>query len=852
MHGCVNARSLRSAEFQACPAQATAVFPGITLGFSSVVRRFFGLLAVAMLHAPALAQAASGFALSFERGSGQSVWVTNFGLAAPTNEMTIEFWQRTDAEAGPVVFALETGDPHNGVRAMVPREDGSVCWEFGDGQGAGCLSYWPPDFVTGAWQHFALVVSEKGNFMRVYRNGVEEARKTGMTPLRRAAGDLVLAPNRPEGKWAGRLDEFRVWRVARSQEQIQQQMRGELSGKEAGLVAYWQFDEGVGSVAGDSSGNERPGHLVNDPVWHRSPMPPVLTSALSFNGPGHGVRLPGGDWLGEEFTIEAWVYQRSVHNSARLLEFGNGEGAENIRALLSLETSGYPALSVCRGQPPEPARKSIVRSSQKIPLNVWTHVAFSRDASGSGRVYVNALEVGSGPLLAPRPGMRTNNFIGGGRALTDGTADAIFDEIRVWGVARTSAELGAAMRQLLTGAEAQLIAYWRCDEGRGTTVRDASGHTNTGTLVGNPKWVGAAAPLWQGPVATTGVADAIASAGARLNGAVYPNAQPTVAWFEWGSTVRYGQRTRATPLGDDSNLAVLSEQIQGIELAVHYHYRMACSNSAGISFGADQSFSLPAGTLLGLTLRTWCLALVLPFVAGAALFAGTLRFRFVRRLKRKLEKLRVLQTLEAERGRIARDLHDDLGARLTKITMLTELARRESYGPKLATDYIQRISVTANETAQALEEIVWAVNPDNDTLDRFGSYLCRVAEGIFSNTPIRCRLNVPALLPALALPAAFRHHLLMAAKEALNNSLKHSAASEAVVSLATDRHQLTLTIEDNGRGFDFATITTGNGLANLRRRMETIGGTCRFENPHSGGTRIVLSVQLMEAQVTHL
>ena len=662
----------------------------------------------------------------------------------------------------------------------------------------------------------------------------------------------MFAPNRPEGKWAGQVDEVRVWSVARSQAQIQEQMQHELSGKRTGLVAYWAFDEGAGSVAGDSSGNEWAGHLVNDPSWQKSPMPPVPTSALSFSSPGQSVRLPAGDWLGEEFTIEAWVYQRSIHNSARLLEFGNGVDVGDIGALLSLETSGYPALSVCRGQPPEAVRKSIVRGSQKIPLNVWTHVAFSRDASGAGRVYVNALEVGSGPLLAPQPLMRTNNFIGGGRAHTNGAADAIFDEIRVWDVARTSAELGASMRQLLTGMEPKLIAYWRCDEGKGAKVMDASRHTNTGTFVGNPKWVATAAPMCQGPAATTGAVDAIATGRARLNGAVYPNGLPTVAWFEWGSTLRYGQRTPVTALGDDRALAGLSEQIQGIELAVNYHYRMACSNSAGISFGCDRSFSLPAGTLLGLTLRTWCLALVLPVAAIAALFAGTLRFRYVRRLKRKLEELRVLQTLEAERGRIARDLHDDLGARLTKITLLTELARRESYGPKLATDHIQRISVTANETAQALEEIVWAVNPDNDTLDRFGSYLCRVAEGIFSNTPIRCRLNVPALLPALALPAAFRHHLLMAAKEALNNSLKHSAASEGVVSLAIDRHQLTLTIEDNGRGFDFATITTGNGLANLRRRMETIGGTCRFENPPSGGTRIVLSVQLMDAKVTHL
>ena len=150
-------------------------------------------MVAATLHASLLARAASGYALSFERNSRQSVWVTNFGLVVPTNEITIEFWQRTDADAGPVVFALESGDPHNRVRAMVPREDGAVCWEFGDGRGAGCLSYWPPDSVAGAWQHFALVASEKGNFMRVYRNGVEEARKTGMTPMRQAGRSGVRA-----------------------------------------------------------------------------------------------------------------------------------------------------------------------------------------------------------------------------------------------------------------------------------------------------------------------------------------------------------------------------------------------------------------------------------------------------------------------------------------------------------------------------------------------------------------------------------------------------------------------------------------------------------------------------------
>jgi hypothetical protein len=142
-----------------------------------------------------------------------------------------------------------------------------VYWDFGDINGGGRLSYLPSQSLVGSWQHFAMVASQSGNTMRIYRNGVLEASKTGMDP--RAANNVPLrigSFHTATNFFGGLIEEVRIWNVARTQAVIQSTMNTELNGDESGLLAYWRLDDGTGMLAADSAGNSD-GSLVNGPAW---------------------------------------------------------------------------------------------------------------------------------------------------------------------------------------------------------------------------------------------------------------------------------------------------------------------------------------------------------------------------------------------------------------------------------------------------------------------------------------------------------------------------------------------------------------------------------------------------------
>jgi len=203
--------------------------------------------------------------------------------------------------------------------------------------------------------------------------------------------------------------------------------------------------------------------------------------------------------------------------------------------------------------------------------------------------------------------------------------------------------------------------------------------------------------------------------------------------------------------------------------------------------------------------------------------------------------------LARERERIARDMHDDVGAGLTQIGFLTERAARtraEEMGPLLG-----RIAEASRDTAQAMDEIVWAVNPRNDRLEQLANYICQFAREYLEPTGLRCRLEVPTLLPAVAVPSDVRHHLLMALKESLSNAARHSGATEVLVELKFAGRELRLAVADNGRGLpgnlaDNARPGGGNGLSNLRRRAESLGGICAIQGHPGEGTRIEIFVPM--------
>ncbi|HXR03622.1 MAG TPA: two-component regulator propeller domain-containing protein [Verrucomicrobiae bacterium] len=242
-------------------------------------------------------------------------------------------------------------------------------------------------------------------------------------------------------------------------------------------------------------------------------------------------------------------------------------------------------------------------------------------------------------------------------------------------------------------------------------------------------------------------------------------------------------------------------------------------------------------------------------VAGfLGLIIAAVRYLSTQKLQRQLQVLQQREALEQERSRIARDLHDQLGANLTQLALLGELAEADKDAPEEIEGHVQQISETARETTGSLDEIVWAVNPANDTLDGLVNYACKYAQDYFTLAGLRYRADVPAQLPATTIPPEVRHNVFLAFKEAVNNVVKHARASEARIRLTLHTRaagsppdSFTLEIEDNGRGLgspDAGAAATRNGLRNMRKRMEDIGGAFEISSSAGKGTCVCLRVPL--------
>lgn len=284
-----------------------------------------------------------------------------------------------------------------------------------------------------------------------------------------------------------------------------------------------------------------------------------------------------------------------------------------------------------------------------------------------------------------------------------------------------------------------------------------------------------------------------------------------------------------------------------------YTFRVMACNNDGVWNEADASLRFK---VLPQFWQTWWFR-ALCVLSGIGAVAGIVGFAMRRRLERKFERLEQQRALERERARIAKDIHDDLGASLTRISMLSQSARSELDHSAAASD-LDRIYETSRELTRAMDEIVWAVNPQHDTLDSLATYLGKFAQDYLAAAHIKCRLNVPMQLPSWPLTAEMRHNLFLAFKEALNNAVKHAQTSEAWISLAINGMGFTLQLEDKGCGFvpeaagngtprDPARLSGGYGLVNMRRRLAEIGGRCEIQSTPGGGTRVAFIVPVKVA-----
>lgn len=273
-----------------------------------------------------------------------------------------------------------------------------------------------------------------------------------------------------------------------------------------------------------------------------------------------------------------------------------------------------------------------------------------------------------------------------------------------------------------------------------------------------------------------------------------------------------------------------------------YEFRVAACNNDGVwnRTGASVRFQV----LPQFWQTWWFRVLALTAVLGGG--GWVVRSVAVHRLRRKVRLLQQEHAVERERTRIAQDIHDELGATLTRIALLTEVGLKHQDKPAEVTAALGKIFSTAREAVRAMDAIVWAVNPRNDSLDHFANYVSQYAEEFFRPTSIRCRLDIPADLPEHPLSTEGRHQLFLAVKEALNNVVRHSGATEVWLRLGMQNGELSIMVADNGHGISAAPDVAGrhNGLSNIRKRIEGLGGRLEIQSRSESGTELNIFLPL--------
>jgi ligand-binding sensor domain-containing protein/signal transduction histidine kinase len=244
--------------------------------------------------------------------------------------------------------------------------------------------------------------------------------------------------------------------------------------------------------------------------------------------------------------------------------------------------------------------------------------------------------------------------------------------------------------------------------------------------------------------------------------------------------------------------------------------------------------------------QTWWFLLIATAVVLGWII-GIVHYLSTQRLQRQLEGLRQQQAIEKERSRIARDIHDQLGASLTQVSLLGELVESDKDSAEEVVAHARQISQTALDTTRTLDEIVWTINPSNDTLDGLITYVCKYAQEYLAVAGLRYRLEVPAELPEASISPEVRHNVFLASKEAVTNVVRHAHATAVRIQLRLEPGVFILEIEDNGRGLaglDSKAAQSRNGLRNMRKRMEDIGGGFLMGPAPDGGTQIRLTAPI--------
>ena len=272
-----------------------------------------------------------------------------------------------------------------------------------------------------------------------------------------------------------------------------------------------------------------------------------------------------------------------------------------------------------------------------------------------------------------------------------------------------------------------------------------------------------------------------------------------------------------------------------------YEFRVMVGGSGGQWHEASRRIQLRV--VPRLLERRWVQLLATALLVS--LIGGGFTWQRRRLMQLKIQRLEMEQRVEAERRRIARDLHDELGSRLTRIAQLGELATGENQMPDGIKSQVSAITSRIRELINAMSEVVWTVNPRNDSLPKLVAFLNDYTETFVGSTGISHRLELDPEFPQLTVSADSRHHLLLAVKEALNNAVRHAAPTIIRLEIHVRDGCLEVAVADDGCGFEVDKVRSGgHGLANLEERMKIIHGRVEIRSEAGEGTKVTLTMPL--------
>lgn len=221
-------------------------------------------------------------------------------------------------------------------------------------------------------------------------------------------------------------------------------------------------------------------------------------------------------------------------------------------------------------------------------------------------------------------------------------------------------------------------------------------------------------------------------------------------------------------------------------------------------------------------------------LVGGMIF-GFIRYRLSQYLK--MQKLRV---------KIASDLHDDVGSTLSSISIMSDLLQSQLDNSSRSEQMIRTIGANAHTMLDSMDDIIWSVNPANDKFQNLALRVREYAIPLFEMKNIRFSIDAPEEMNALQMPMDVRRNLYLIAKEAVNNLVKYSHASQADISFGYAYNALTMSVKDNGQGFDLENAKRNrNGLVNMRQRAEQIHGTLTINSEIGKGTCVTLQVKII-------